>query len=151
MPPPIQMGDALARNWSREFETIVAKCLAHARRQFVKIEAAFPAECGRVLDDLATIYRVEAEKGGMSSEQRLAYHQRHSGPVFSALKEWIAQQLAQRRVETNSSLGRALGYFNRHLEGLTQILRVAGAPIDNNTAERALKLAVLSRKNSLFL
>ncbi len=49
MAPPIQMSDALAANWTGEFERIVAKCLAHARRQFVELEAAFPAACGRVL------------------------------------------------------------------------------------------------------
>ncbi|PYP84841.1 MAG: hypothetical protein DMF61_18870 [Blastocatellia bacterium AA13] len=30
------------------------------------------------------------------------------------------------------------------------VLRVPGAPIDNNICERALKKAVLHRKNSLF-
>lgn len=40
--PPLQMGDAQAANWTSEFETVVCKCLAHARRQFVEIEAAFP-------------------------------------------------------------------------------------------------------------
>ena len=29
-------------------------------------------------------------------------------------------------------------------------MEVAGAPIDNNTVERALKLAIRQRKNSLF-
>jgi len=48
LPPPKQMGDALSSNWGREFETIICKCLAHARRQFVEIGAAFPAECKRV-------------------------------------------------------------------------------------------------------
>ena len=33
---------------------------------------------------------------------------------------------------------------------LTQFLRVPGAPIDNNICERALKKAILHRKNSLF-
>ena len=33
---------------------------------------------------------------------------------------------------------------------LTLFLRVAGAPLDNNVAERALKKAILHRKNSLF-
>lgn len=37
-----------------------------------------------------------------------------------------------------------------HWEGLTLFLRVAGAPLDNNICERALKKAILHRKNSLF-
>lgn len=38
----------------------------------------------------------------------------------------------------------------RHWSGLTRFLSVAGAPIDNNISERALKRAVLLRKNALF-
>jgi hypothetical protein len=38
----------------------------------------------------------------------------------------------------------------RHWEPLTLFLREAGAPLDNNLVERALKKARLHRKNSLF-
>jgi transposase len=37
----------------------------------------------------------------------------------------------------------------RHWEPLTLFLRQAGAPLDNNVCERALKMAILHRKNSL--
>ena len=37
LPPPIQMCDALSRNLPGELRTILAHCLAHARRQFVDI------------------------------------------------------------------------------------------------------------------
>ena len=42
-PPPIQMCDALSRNPSKEFQTILANCLSHGRRQFVDIAPDFPA------------------------------------------------------------------------------------------------------------
>lgn len=150
LPPPKQIGDALSSNWSREFETIICKCLAHARRQFVEIEAAFPAECGRVLNDLATIYGRDAQAREMSDEERLLYHQQHSGPVFAQLRSWIAEHIEERRVEPNSSLGQAFAYMLKHWEGLTRVLEVAGAPLDNNAVERALKIVVLHRKNALF-
>lgn len=35
--PPIQLSDALSANWMGEFARLVAKCLAHARRQFVPV------------------------------------------------------------------------------------------------------------------
>ena len=35
LPPPIQMCDALSRNLPGELQTILAHCLAHARRRFV--------------------------------------------------------------------------------------------------------------------
>jgi len=42
----------------------------------------------------------------------------------------------------------AMNYVLRHYEALTLFLSVPGAPIDNNRAERLLKLVVRSRKNS---
>ncbi len=38
----------------------------------------------------------------------------------------------------------------KHWERLTLFLREAGAPLDSNLVERALKKAILHRKNSLF-
>jgi len=147
---PIQMADALSANWTGEFERIVAKCLAHARRQFIELEAAFPRECGHVLDALAEVYRHDAETRQMTDAERLDYHRAHSREVMRHLGEWIAQQFDERLVEPNSSLGKALSYMEKHWEGLTRFLEVAGAPLDNNVCERALKLAVLHRKNALF-
>jgi hypothetical protein len=126
----------------------VAKCLVHGRRQFVEIETSFPGECKRVLDDLAFVFRVETQTGGMSPQQRLAFHQLHSAPVMDALEVWIEMQLEQ--TEPNSPLGAALRYMRRHWSGLTQFLRTAGCPLDSNCVERALKRAVLNRKNALF-
>ena len=148
--PPVQMSDALSANWTGEFERIVAKCLAHARRQFVELEAAFPAQCARVLDSLAEVYRHDAQTKTMTDAERLAYHRTHSGEVMERLRLWIEQQFDEHLVEPNSSLGKALTYISKHWEGLTKFLVVAGAPLDNNVCERALKLAVLHRKNALF-
>jgi transposase len=141
---------ALAANWSGQEETVEAKCMAHARRKFIDIERAFPSECGRVLDAIAKIYQVEAETKGMSAQERLECHQTRSGPVMAKLREWINEEFAEHRTEPNSSLGQAFRYMLKHWEGLTRFLTVAGSPIDNNVAERALKRAVLLRKNALF-
>ena len=148
--PLIQMSDALSANWTGEFERIVAKCLAHARRQFIELEVAFPRACARVLDALAEVYRHDAEAKQMTAAQRLIYHQLKSREVMESLREWIDEQFDERLVEPNSSLGKALAYLVKHWEGLTKFLVVAGAPLDNNVCERALKLAVLHRKNALF-
>ena len=37
----------------------------------------------------------------------------------------------------------------KHWEPLTRFLEVAGAPLDNNLSERALKMAILHRRNSM--
>ena len=67
-----------------------------------------------------------------------------------ALHGWLDAQFAERRVEPNSSLGKAITYLLRHWKPLTLFLRQAGAPLDNNLCERALKRAVLHRTNALF-
>jgi len=87
---------------------------------------------------------------GMSPDQRLEYHQKNSGPVLEKLHEWMSAQLSEKRVEPNSGLGKALRYMLRHWTRLTLFLRRAGAPLDNNVCERALKKAVLHRKNAFY-
>jgi transposase len=148
--PPLQVGDALAANWSHGFPVIAVKCLAHARQQFTDIEELFPTECRHVRETLATVYRYHAETQAMTPEERLAYHQRHSAPVMEQLQRWIEEQFQERRVEPNSVLGKALAYLQRHWKGLTQFLFQRHAPLDSNAAERALKRVVLHRKNALF-
>jgi hypothetical protein len=66
------------------------------------------------------------------------------------LRAWLSRQFDQRLVEPNSSLGGAIAYLLRHWEKLTLFLRVPGTPLDNNVCERALKKAILHRKNALF-
>ena len=53
-------------------------------------------------------------------------------------------------MEPNSRLGGAFEYLLKRWKSLTRFLEVPGAPLDNNTAERALKMILRLRKNSLF-
>ena len=150
--PPIQMCDALSRNTSGDFETIVANCLAHARRGFVEVADNFPEECRHVLEALRDVYRNDgiSKERGMSPDERLTFHQAESGPVMDDLKVWLKQQFDDRLVEPNSTLGGAIKYMTRHWDKLTLFLTVPGAPLDNNLVERSLKRAILHRKNALF-
>jgi hypothetical protein len=69
---------------------------------------------------------------------------------MTEFKQWADQQIGDRLIEPNSGLGGALAYLDDHWERLTLFLRVAGAPLDSNVVERALKRAIRHRKNSLF-
>ncbi|MCP3867699.1 MAG: IS66 family transposase [Gammaproteobacteria bacterium] len=53
-------------------------------------------------------------------------------------------------MEPNSRLGGAFNYLLKRWQSLTRFLEVPGAPLDNNAAERALKMILRLRKNSLF-
>lgn len=152
LPPPIQMSDALSRNAPKEWTTLLANCLTHGRRNFVDLAMSFPQECRQVIELLAKVYHNDAhtKEEKMSRQERLVYHQTHSGPVMKELHVWMRAQFDEKKVEPNSGLGKAFTYMLKHWEPLTLFLRVPGAPLDNNIVEQALKMAIRNRKNSLF-
>jgi transposase len=155
LPSPIQMCDALSRNVPKlptGVEILLANCLAHGRRQFIGVAANFPDECRYVLEMLGQVYGhdADARERGLTPDERLRLHQECSGPVMDQLHRWLEAQFAERRTEPNSGLGKAITYLLRHWRPLTLFLRQAGAPLDNNIVERALKRVVLHRKNALF-
>ena len=149
---PIRMSDALSSNLSVSLKIILALCLTHARRKFYEIYDYFTGECRLVIDTLAQVYHHDeiAKQEGLSPQERLIYHQTLSAPLMNSLKKWMAAQLDDQKVEPNSRLGKAFRYMLKHWEGLTCFLRVAGAPLDNNRIEQALKIPIRCRKNSLF-
>ena len=152
LPMPIQMCDGLAHNVPKNFETLLANCMAHGRRKFVELIENFPDECTHVLETLCEVYRHEAFAVArkLSDEERLKYHQEHSAPVVEEFWEWCERQFDEKLVEENSSLGGVIKYMTKRKDPLTLFLRKAGAPIDNNLCERILKKAIRHRRNSLF-
>ena len=150
--PPIQMCDALSRNTSKEFTTILGNCLAHGRRNFVDVAGSFPEESTHVIEALAEVYKNDAivKEEKMTPSERLQYHQAHSGPLMKQLHEWMTDQMDNGKTEPNSGLGKAVLYMLKHWNPLTLFLRVQEAPLDNNICERSLKRAILHRRNSLF-
>jgi transposase len=150
---PLAMSDALSSNEVVDESMLIrCHCLAHGRRKFSDLEAVFPHECKVVLDVISQVFdhdeQARAER--LSPEARLSYHQAHSQPLMDELKGWLETQINDRLVEPNSSLGKAISYMQGHWETLTQFLSIPGAPMENNLAERVLKLFIRQRKNSLF-
>jgi transposase len=150
LPPVIHMSDALSANLT-EFLVSRGTCMSHGRRKFIEIEMFFPEECRFVIDQFAVVYYNDdqAKKLELSGKERLVYHKVHSQPAMKKLKRWLDKQIEEERVEPNSGLGKAIEYLRRHWEGLTLFLRQADAPLDNNIVERALKIPIRLRKNSL--
>jgi hypothetical protein len=96
-------------------------------------------------------YEAEAHERGSTAMERLQFHQQHSGPVMEELHHWLETQLMQKKTEPNSGLGQAITYLLRHCRGLAAFLREAKMRHSIITfVIRALKRAVLHRKNALF-
>lgn len=131
---------------------ILAFCLAHGRRKFFEIFNFFDKECDLVLDIIGQVYMHDAhcKSKKYTPEQRLAYHQTYSAPLMQTLFVWLNNQLVYDLTEENNGLGQSVKYMLKNWEMLTAFLRVAGAPLDNNWAERAIKIVIRHRRNSLF-
>lgn len=149
---PIQMCDGLSRNKPASTATNMANCNSHGRRGFVEVADAFPEECAHVLETMREVYThdQQTQREAMSDQQRLLFHQKHSGPLMDALKLWMEEKIEGKQVEPNGSLGAAISYVLKRWDRLTLFLRQPGAPLDNNICERLLKTSIRHRNNSLF-
>ena len=55
-----------------------------------------------------------AREQELSPEDRLRFHQQHSGPLLKKLHDWMEAQLADRKTEPNSGLGKTISYLLNH-------------------------------------
>src|SRR5712692_2399955 len=139
LPATIQMCDALSRNTPKleGVEILLANCLAHGRRQFVEVVENVPEESRYVLETLRGVYHNDALVRGWSPQDRLRFHREHSGPLMKQLHGWMEAQLAERKTEPNSGLGKAISYVLNHWPKLTLFLQQPDAPLDNNIVTAA--------------
>jgi len=72
-------------------------------------------------EDAGRVYRYDAEarEGGLTAEERLRLQQQHSQPVMEKLHSWLEAQIAERKTELISGLGKAITYLLRHWKALS--------------------------------
>jgi len=118
----------------------------------VELLERYPEECRFVIETLAEVYKYdeEARLEKMTPSERLCFHQENSKPLMDKLAKWFEEQFVQKKIEENSNLGQVINYMQNHWQKMTGFLRIEGAPLDNNCLERALKVAILNRKNAYF-
>jgi transposase len=126
-----------------------AACWAHARRGFYDLHQASQSPvAAEALERIGALYTIEAEIRGSPPEQRTATRQARAGPLLDSMREWLRQTLA--RVSKKSELAKAIGYVLTRWSALTRYVEDGRIEIDNNAAERALRVVALGRKNYLF-
>jgi transposase len=140
------LNDDLMARW------IITLCLCHGRRYFVDLLGEEDEDISLVLDIISRVYLNEkhCKENNLTDDERLLYHQTHSGPLMSALHDWLNNLMLYKKVEPNSPHGKAITYLLKRWYWLTQFLRIPGAALDNNISEIAIKVAIRYRKNSLF-
>lgn len=149
LPKPTQQCDALSRNIPENQETDLSNCLAHLRRKFYELVDVWTKEIIKIIGLFACVFKNDRE-APKDPQERLKWHQEKSAPVMNQIKEYCNDLVNEKKVEPNSSLGKAIAYLNNHWEAFTLFLRIPGVPLTNNDTERLIKRSVLNRKNAYF-
>jgi transposase len=126
-----------------------AACWAHVRRKFYDLEVAHKSPvAAEALERIAALYAIEKEIRGRSPDERREVRNTRSRPLLESLKQWFEETIGKlsRKSDTAIAVRYALGRW----EALLRFCDDGGIEIDNNTAERALRVVALGRKNFLF-
>lgn len=97
---------------------------------------------------ISKLYGIEIACKESSDEGRKKGRQDLSLKVMSELKAWVEKTLPY--VTTQNAPGKAVTYMANNWSKLERYVEQGYLPIDNNTAERAIRLFVIGRKNWLF-
>ena len=126
-----------------------AACWAHVRRKFYDLHQATKSPIAfEAMQRIAALYAIESEIRGQTVDIRQAQRQARAGPLIEDLKQWLDQQL--KTLSTKSELALAIRYARSRWPALCRYVDHGLVEIDNNVAERSLRMIALGRKNYLF-
>ena len=140
------------------YESVVSKsagriipvgCWAHARREFFDARLHQPREAHHVLGLIGQLYDIEDEIRLLDPAGRLVVRQQRSEPILNRLEEFLPEQ--RRTALPKSQYGKAIAFCLNHWSQLRRFTESGILAIDNNIAERALRLCAIGRKNWMFL
>ena len=124
-------------------------CWAHARRKFYEIHAIHPSPTtSEALSKIAALYAIEDEIRGKAADCRREVRQSRAKPLSDELHKWMERTL--RKLSPKSEVAAAIRYSLSRWRALTRHIDDGRLEMDNNSAERALRVVALGRKNYLF-
>src|ERR1700722_11492290 len=124
-------------------------CWAHARRKFHEIHIAHPSPTTtEAIERIAALYAIEKEIRGSTPEIRKTVRQARAKALLDSMHTWLEAALA--RLSRKSDTAAAIRYGLSRWRALTRYVDDEQLEIDNNAAERALRVVALGRKNFLF-
>ncbi len=123
-------------------------CWAHARRKFYDARFDDRWRCTEMLALIGKLYEVEREAKELEADARRTLRQQRSRPILDQIEQrlnsWSVQMLPK------SPPGKAVTYARNQWLALTRYLDDGDLAIDNNAAERTLRMIAIGRKNWLF-
>jgi len=126
-----------------------AACWAHVRRKFYDLQEAHKSPVAtEALERIGALYAIEKEIRGRPPDERREARNQRSRPLLASLKQWFEETLG--KLSTKSDTAMAVRYALGRWEALLRFCDDGNIEIDNNAAERALRVVALGRKNFLF-
>ena len=126
-----------------------AACWAHVRRKFYDLVVAHKSPVAQeALRRIGELYAVEADLRGKYPDERRRVRNERSRPFLASLKQWLEETLV--KLSKKSDTAQAVRYALGRWDALLRYVEDGRLEMDNNAAERALRVVALGRKNYLF-
>jgi transposase len=139
--------ESLQAEWSQGRRW--ACCHAHARRKFEELHYLGATQAtSTALGYFQRLFSLEHQAETLSDQERHVFRQEHSRPVLLQFQRWLDEQLETLRPK--HPLRGAIQYMTTRWSSFSRFLECGGIPLDNNAAERAVKMPVIGKKNHLF-
>jgi hypothetical protein len=130
---------------------IEVACMAHCRRYWWEAKETDSRRAHEAISYITRLYALETqfEKALLTGEALRAARQLHAVPILTAFETWLRNE--QTRVLPKSPIGQAFTYTLNQWQALCRYTEDGALAIDNNLAERMVKLPAILRKNALFV
>ena len=139
--------ESLQSEWTERMAW--ACCHAHARRKFEEVHhLGATRQTSQALSYFQLLFGIEDQGRKLTSDERLLLRQKESRPVLQQFKTWMDEQLATMRPK--HALRKPIEYMTKRWASFERFLESGAIPLENNAAERSVKLPVIARKNHLF-
>lgn len=142
----VKVSDAASKNFAHTHrdELEEAVCNAHAYLKFRAVKDRYPEEHGLAGEVYHQVFHHDdvTRAKGMSAQERMLYHRKHSLPAMQRLAQMCREKLRSQLVEPNSPLWEPLTFIINQWERLTKFCYVPGVPLDTNVVEQMLIIAV---------
>jgi transposase len=124
-------------------------CWAHCRRYWWEAIGTDSRRAHEALSYIGQLNQCEDTLAELDSQRRGELRREHALPILESFGDWIKQQSTQ--VLPKSPIGHACTYTLNQWDALLRYCEDGDLSIDNNVAERTMKIPAIGRKNWLFV
>jgi len=132
-------------------KVIEVACMAHCRRYWWEAKDTDSRRAHEAISYIARLYALEEQfdNSTLIGDARRDARRQHALPILNAFEIWLRSQ--QMHVLPKSEIAKAFTYTLNQWEALCRYTQDGALSIDNNLAERQVKLPAIGRKNWLFV